>query len=592
MQRLINTESGSYEIHQAAFGTSPFASSPRGKTNGKANGANGHTNGNGSHIPFPSPFSSPKKANGQAKRKHKRQEGPQEIISQNGSFPPRHFQEPKYSHAISADSSATTAGAGFDEIVLDGGPQIPVKQRRLKIPLEKFDDPALEVLEPSITEWLEANKGEDGLGVKARSKYYDNNGTFCWATCTVTAYDEETSLFTIVWDSSGIQKKVRRFNLVFKDEDLAHFKKRIRLAKELETELGSRTRIQTLIGSQEFENREMIDDNFEKMILEKYDISEAHNFPQIVESFFTESKDIYKHAMKTAVFKFLLPEEADQQKEMEDRESINLDHLLQEDQVPIQGCVPLHLLHTKDGCEAIARDGDEEVQSAELPLEAFDDQLFTISNALGLAQEDILSCLQQFYHELDVKDQILVTQYEEMLIEAPFDLGHFQTLQSRHMTDMADTLRHDWVLRVATKVEDIPYISGSLDDQLFARTVKRISLLMADSLRTSALQSLTAYTNIWEKYDIDFELLSDQGIKDKDSIGLVPLFRMEMTISEKGHFELPLDELMTKILNFYDEIISSVNGIDDISSKITILDAPEKHMETISHTEPKVIETR
>ena len=93
-----------------------------------------------------------------------------------------------------------------------------------------------------------------------------------------------------------------------------------------------------------------------------------------------------------------------------------------------------------------------------------------------------------------------------MLLEAPFDLRHFETLQSRHMNDMADTLRHDWVLRVATKVEDIPYISGSIDDQLFARTVKRISLLMADSLRISALQSLSAYTNIWKKYDIDFDL--------------------------------------------------------------------------------------
>ena len=583
VQRLINTESGSYEIHQAAFGRSAFESSPNGKANGKSNG-----HANGSVANFPSPYASPK-TKSQGKRKHKRLDGPQEVISQNGSFPPRPFHAPKHSGEVSSVSTATGVLQPAEEIELEGVSQTPVKRKRLKIPLEKFDDPALEVLTPSISQWLEENRGEGGI--KAKSKYYDTDGTFCWATCTVTGYDEETSLFDIVWDQSGGKKKVRRFNLIFKDEDVAHFQKRIRLAKELEAEMGSRMRIQNLIASQEFKNSEMIDDNFKRRILEKYEIPHASTFPNIAEVFFKESKDIYKHAMKTAVFKYLLPDEDDQQQEMEDRESINLDHLLHEDQVPIQGCVPLHLLHPQDGMEATCRPDDEEVQTSQLALESFEDQLFTISNALGLAQEDILSCLQQFYHELDVKDQILVTQYEEMLLEAPFDLRHFETLQSRHMNDMADTLRHDWVLRVATKVEDIPYISGSIDDQLFARTVKRISLLMADSLRISALQSLSAYTNIWKKYDIDFDLLS-QGVKDKDSIGLVPLFRMEMTISEGGRFELPLDELKEKILFFYDEIISSVNGIDDIGSKITILDAPEKHMETISHDEPNVVEVR
>ncbi|WZN65433.1 heavy chain of dynein [Chloropicon roscoffensis] len=583
VQRLINTESGSYEIHQAAFGRSAFESSPNGKANGKSNG-----HANGSVANFPSPYASPK-TKSQGKRKHKRLDGPQEVISQNGSFPPRPFHAPKHSDEVSSVSTATGVLQPAEEIELEGVSQTPVKRKRLKIPLEKFDDPALEVLTPSISQWLEENRGEGGI--KAKSKYYDTDGTFCWATCTVTGYDEETSLFDIVWDQSGGKKKVRRFNLIFKDEDVAHFQKRIRLAKELEAEMGSRMRIQNLIASQEFKNSEMIDDNFKRRILEKYEIPHASTFPNIAEVFFKESKDIYKHAMKTAVFKYLLPDEDDQQQEMEDRESINLDHLLHEDQVPIQGCVPLHLLHPQDGMEATCRPDDEEVQTSQLALESFEDQLFTISNALGLAQEDILSCLQQFYHELDVKDQILVTQYEEMLLEAPFDLRHFETLQSRHMNDMADTLRHDWVLRVATKVEDIPYISGSIDDQLFARTVKRISLLMADSLRISALQSLSAYTNIWKKYDIDFDLLS-QGVKDKDSIGLVPLFRMEMTISEGGRFELPLDELKEKILFFYDEIISSVNGIDDIGSKITILDAPEKHMETISHDEPNVVEVR
>ena len=39
VQRLVNTESGSYEIHQAGFGRSSFEVSPS-----KANG-NGHGNG-------------------------------------------------------------------------------------------------------------------------------------------------------------------------------------------------------------------------------------------------------------------------------------------------------------------------------------------------------------------------------------------------------------------------------------------------------------------------------------------------------------------------------------------------------------------
>ena len=248
VQRLINTESGSYEIHQgvpATFGRSTNgAPSSFNGTNGKV--TNGHglkaTNGHGTSA---SPFATPKRGGqaAKARRRDKRQDGPVEVISQNGSFPPRHYQSTTESlEESSASNGSEKLGVFSEEIRLDGSSQRALKKRRLKIPLEKFDDPALEVLTPTIQDWLKEHGGS--TGVKAKSKYFDNDGTFCWASCTVTGYDPETSLFTIIWDRSGIKKKVRRFNLVFNDEDFAHFKKRIRLAQRLESELGSRTRIQ------------------------------------------------------------------------------------------------------------------------------------------------------------------------------------------------------------------------------------------------------------------------------------------------------------------------------------------------------------
>ncbi len=86
--------------------------------------------------------------------------------------------------AASPGGPAVDEGSLTEVIDLTGDHQVPLKRRRLKIPLEKFDDPALETLTPTIEEWLETHRKENG-DVKAKSKYYDNDGTFCWAPCTV-----------------------------------------------------------------------------------------------------------------------------------------------------------------------------------------------------------------------------------------------------------------------------------------------------------------------------------------------------------------------------------------------------------------------
>ena len=69
-------------------------------------------------------------------------------------------------------TAASPGGAESSTEVIDltGEHQVPLKRRRLKIPLEKFDDPALESLTPTIEEWLENHRKESGE-VKAKSKY-------------------------------------------------------------------------------------------------------------------------------------------------------------------------------------------------------------------------------------------------------------------------------------------------------------------------------------------------------------------------------------------------------------------------------------
>ena len=553
--------------------------------NGKTNGNSPYAS-NGFHKTKKSLLEtfSPKFTPRTSKRKlQSLHDEPQEITSKLGTFPPSRKAPSRLTDADDDEYTTHFPDGGENGNGSHG--------KRFKIPLELYDDPNLEVLKPSIPEYLtQANGGE---GAKAKSRYYSIDGDMTWEPCKVLSYDSETSLFTIEWEVSKVKKKVRRFNLIFDDENTELLSRRILLAKELHAESSSKGRIQDLIERQKFDHREMIDDTFEQRILSGSNFNISQRFPNLVDTYFEEVRKEYMTAIKTAVFKQNIPEDPEEQKELQVKEKIVLDDLLQEKVVPIQGCIPLNLLHSDDGMlsmRTFSRKGESEFKSQKLSLEMFEDQFYTISHTLGLAQPEVLMCLQQFYNELDVRDQMLVVDYERMIQEAPLKLEQFEKMQNSHMNDMADTLQHDWVLRVATKIEDIPYVSGNLEDQIFARTVKMVSLLMADSLRSSALKSLKTYTKVWEHYDVDFESI-EKGIKDEKSTGLMPIFKMHMSVIE-GKFGLPLDELKASVLKLYDDIIASVNGIEDITSKITILDAEERKMETVSKDEPHLVETR
>lgn len=56
------------------------------------------------------------------------------------------------------------------------------------LPLEMFDDPELERVDP--VEYLQQLEGDARPGVTARSRYYQNGGQFTWAPCYVLGYLE------------------------------------------------------------------------------------------------------------------------------------------------------------------------------------------------------------------------------------------------------------------------------------------------------------------------------------------------------------------------------------------------------------------
>ena len=90
------------------------------------------------------------------------------------------------------------------------------------LPLEVFDDTSF--AEYTIDELLQRPD--------AVSKVMDQNGKTSWEKCLVTAYDEDSELFTIKWKNSGKIKKVPRFNVRFECEDENLFNKRLEAAKE------------------------------------------------------------------------------------------------------------------------------------------------------------------------------------------------------------------------------------------------------------------------------------------------------------------------------------------------------------------------
>jgi dynein heavy chain, axonemal len=112
---------------------------------------------------------------------------------------------------------------------LDFQPQELIRQHdflkidQSKLPLEIFDNIDVEEKDKSPAMWLASKSG-------GKSPYFHNNA-WVWRPVEVNGFDEVTREYLVKFLPDGIEKKVRRLNLQFDDEDAAVFTERKRVAE-------------------------------------------------------------------------------------------------------------------------------------------------------------------------------------------------------------------------------------------------------------------------------------------------------------------------------------------------------------------------
>ncbi len=79
--------------------------------------------------------------------------------------------------------------------------------------------------------------GKESLGPLGFSRFYNNQGIFSWAPCTVREYDRERDMYLITWHSTGKPKWVKRLNLFFENESRIGFRFRLRQARRRKEEV-------------------------------------------------------------------------------------------------------------------------------------------------------------------------------------------------------------------------------------------------------------------------------------------------------------------------------------------------------------------
>ena len=226
------------------------------------------------------------------------------VPAERGTFPPRPvhpmalalLKRPANFSDDCVEPFSWVPGAGDEGRYLCPMPsQYPVVGQ-LSLPLEKFDNPDLELNSPQ--QWLDKSRG-----VPARSRFYTNDGQFTWAKCFVTGYSADTGLFSIRWVSNGKEKHVKRLNLMFGGESDKQFRYRLNTARQLKELLENELRYFNFVDKCPFTNDVILNDGFHLRIAQLADWELAQKYAATVEEYRRDVEDDYVTAVKRAVVK-------------------------------------------------------------------------------------------------------------------------------------------------------------------------------------------------------------------------------------------------------------------------------------------------
>jgi len=87
-------------------------------------------------------------------------------------------------------------------------------------------------------------KGDFDERLRAKSRYFNADGTFDWLPCAVLQYDAPRNLYLIEWDHDHKHKWAGRFNLQFDGEDIAMWDQRVAAAQAMREEAEAQLRLE------------------------------------------------------------------------------------------------------------------------------------------------------------------------------------------------------------------------------------------------------------------------------------------------------------------------------------------------------------
>jgi dynein heavy chain len=456
--------------------------------------------------------------------------------------------------------------------------ELPVRTETSTL-LELFDNPELETKTPA--EWLTKSDSDaaGAPGVGAVSRYYTQQGQFAWEPCFATGYNAEDGTYTVEWKRTpGVAKRVKRLNLIFDAESAPHFRTRLATAMALREQFEAELRYHTLVENMPFTNPDILDENFRQRIMYLSGWTLSHKLPEVVEDYIESARDDYRRSVKRAILDLSLrdPEEAKRIKE-----EAAVKPLAPPLPVPEQGCVDPRA--GGEGKLVVSHGGDKE--GAPNVVEYNGEDFFILQDEIGAvlpgADKGFLKAQQQFYRELDVRGLVLVDVDERgmsLVLPQPMPLKTFDDFQRKHLAEAADMLKTELVVKVVNICQDLESETllaaesapdkMSKESELARRTmlprfVKQLVLTIADQVRTVVVNSVESFAGFWVKYEGGDALMDPAE-------HCLPLIEVKLVVRDgDAAFEPPLEQVCDVMLAIFDDIVTSVQEIEDIRSKMS-----------------------
>ncbi|MEW5317509.1 MAG: hypothetical protein WDW38_008798 [Sanguina aurantia] len=383
--------------------------------------------------------------------------------------------------------------------------QLPVKSST-SMALECFDSPEMELMRPE--ERMATKRDPAVPGLLGYSRFFTNQGTFTWAPCYVLQYDRAQDMYQLQWLQSGKLKWARRLNLFFAEESRIGFRFRLRQARRRRDECEREARYHQYVSRQPFHHIDTLDDARKRRILKRSGVSPtlppSSAVAERANAHFEDFRGAYRYAVNAAIVDQLFGTEEG----AAHLAAANVQDTKLRTPVPQQACVNLTSLPLG---RVVATLGAE-VERLDVGLEPFALLGADVRRISFLASTQLLEALHAYHREVDVSTLLLVdVQLAELQLPArPAD---FARLQKNALDSIGDNLMDDWTIKVVAVVENIVQASNitidggadvatSAEFNQIMRFVKMLSLKMSDQLRSSALSSIAAYQQFWERYSL------------------------------------------------------------------------------------------